>query len=120
MNISSIVINVDSDDASAVIESINTSELCEYHLHEGGKIVATIEGKDTEEELKKMSLVEKFPLVQSVHMIYSYCEDHIEELRDSLEMGDGNLEMLNNESIKAEDIAYNGDVNNKKLKSIIK
>ena len=52
MNLSSIVVQTRAENLDKVLEDVKASPDCEYHLHdEKGRIIVTIEGKNTEEEI---------------------------------------------------------------------
>ena len=56
MNISGILVQTKPENVGNVIDAINSSNCCEYHLHdEKGRIVVSIEGINTEEEIKKLT-----------------------------------------------------------------
>jgi nitrate reductase NapD len=85
MNISGMVVKTAPEHLDQVMESLNASGLCEIHFHdETGKIIVTVEGTDTGEEVKKMRDIMNFPHVLCVDLAYSYNEDGLE----------GNLEQL--------------------------
>ncbi len=55
MNISGIVVKAVPDQAEEVMGTLRASGLCELHFHDkAGKIIVTVKGKDTNEEIRKM------------------------------------------------------------------
>ena len=111
MNISSVVILTKASNIEKVIQIINNSDFCEYHLHdEKGRIVVTIEGDNVGEETGKLKQIQSIPEVISAEMVYSYSEDELDKLKDNLENSDGIPNWLNDDNIKAENIVYNGDL----------
>lgn len=108
MNVSSLVITTKAQDADRVIEQLKKSEFCEYHTHKEGKIVITIEGESVSDEIAIMNRLGAMDMVVNVEMIYSYCEDELEQERDHLEIEGEIPTWLNDENAKAEDIKYNG------------
>ncbi|MBT3210085.1 MAG: chaperone NapD [Bacteroidetes bacterium] len=118
MNISSAVIKTLPDSINEVIEIIKASNLCEYHLDDGkGKIVVSIEGESIDDEIKAINELKKIPKVISADIVYSYMEDEIGEEIAKLEENELVPPWLNNDSIRAEDIDYKGELKiNKKRK----
>jgi nitrate reductase NapD len=115
MNLSSIIIQVKPEHLDIVINSIKASEDYEYHMHEEkGRIIITIEGKDTEEEISKLKKLQAMPNVVSAEMVFAYSEDELEQDRDKLEkMKDNIPAWLNDPDAKIRDIKYGGDLKNK-------
>jgi len=114
MNISSIIVLVKAEHLSTVIDSINNSNDYEYHLHnKSGKIIITIEGKDTEEEIRKIKKLQAMEHVISAEMAFAYSEDELEKNRDKLEKAEDNVpDWLNDPDAKIKDIKYRGDLKN--------
>lgn len=108
MNVSSLVITTQEQDVDIVIEQLKKSELCEYHTHKEGKIVVTIEGESVSDEIAIMNRLGGLEKVVNIEMIYSYCEEELEQEREHLEIGGKIPHWLNDENAKAEDIKYNG------------
>ena len=98
-----------------VLEVIKKSDVCEYHLHdEKGRIIITIEGKNTEEEIAKLKSIQQIPHVVSAEMAFAYSEDELEEERSKLENSEDNIpEWLNDPDAKMRDINYGGDLKGK-------
>ena len=114
MNISSIIIQVKPEYINEVIQVLQNVEFCEYHQHdEKGRIIITIEGKDVEEEIKKLKQVQQIPKVISAEMVYSYAEDELEKERSKIELESQFPKWLNDDSTKAEDINYQGSIKGK-------
>ncbi|RLD52836.1 MAG: nitrate reductase [Bacteroidetes bacterium] len=112
MNLSSVVIQTRPEHLNEVLEAVKESEICEYHLHDKkGRIIVTIEGKGTEEEISKIRAIEKMPNVISADMVFAYSEDELEQERDKLEKTDDNIpNWMNDPDAKAGDIKYGGDL----------
>jgi len=69
----------------------------------------TIEGKTIEEEILKLRTLEKIPKVISAVMVYSYSEQELAAVMESIATQKNIVpEMLNDDSIQAEDISYQG------------
>ena len=85
MNVSSIVIKTSPEHLKDVLESLNSSGICETHFHdELGRIVVTIDGADVGEEMEKLNLLQKTDRVLSAEMVYSYSDGELEKARNSL------------------------------------
>ena len=110
MNISSIIVMCLSEHEKEVVDIIEECDYARYHMHQNGKIIVTIEGEDTEEEIAKIRKLEGIPNVISASLHYSYCEDELEEERGRL-MEDRDVPLwLNNDSTDAKDISYHGNL----------
>ena len=121
MNISSIVIQTLPNHLESVIKAVKECEVCDYHLHdEKGRVIITIEGKDVGEELEKLRVIEAIPHVISADMQMAYSEDELSEHMEKLENADVVPAFLNDDSVKAEDIVYNGDLKKKDLHDFAK
>ena len=112
MNLSSIVILTKPEYLEEVIKVVKSSEDCEYHIHdEKGRIIVTIEGQDTEEEITKLKLIQQIPNVVSAEMVFAYSEDELDQQRQKLEQTEDNIpEWLNDPDAKMSDIKYGGDL----------
>ena len=116
MNISSIVVQTLAKNLDSVIENLKKSGVCDYHMHdEKGRIIITIEGKNVEEELKKLKVIEAIPYVSSADMQMSYSEEELANHMEVLENADLVPKVLNDKDIKVEDIVYRGDLKRKDL-----
>jgi len=115
MNVSSIVVQVLQTNIDELVEQLKNSELCEYHLHDKdkGKIIITIVGKDVGEEIEKLVKIQEMPLVMSADMMMTYQEDSLDEEIKNLDAQDPVPAMLNDDSLDARDIVYNGDLKKK-------
>ena len=114
MNISGILVQTKPEHIESVIEQIKSSDCCEYHLHdEKGRIVVTIEGENTEEEINKLKQLKTFKNVISADMMYAYSEDELEQIRGELDANKELPHWLNDPDAKIEDIKYNGDLSRK-------
>ncbi|MGJ0342589.1 chaperone NapD [Aliarcobacter cryaerophilus] len=116
MNISSIVVQTLPKYLYSVIENLKKSGVCDYHMHdEKGRIIITIEGKNVEEELKKLKVIEAIPYVSSADMQMSYSEEELSNHMEVLENADLVPKVLQDNDIKAEDVVYRGDLRKKDL-----
>jgi len=90
MNISSVVVKTAPEHFDRVMETLKASGLCEIHfMDETGKIVVTLEGRDTDEEIRKMRQIMDLPDVLCADLAYSYSESEIELNLCQLERGKG-------------------------------
>lgn len=110
MNISGIVIKVREERLNDVLEELDGSDICEVHYHERNKIIVTIEGASTDEEIKKLKSIEMTKGVLSAEMVYAYSEKELEEERGKIEISDNVPDWLNDDNIKAGQIKYNGNI----------
>ncbi|MFC2125856.1 chaperone NapD [Bacteroidota bacterium] len=112
MNISSIIIHVKPVHLREALDSINNSEDYEYHLHnKKGKIIITIEGVDTKEEINKLKKLQAMPHIISAELVFSYSEDELNQERDKLEKIKEHIpDWLNDPTAKIKDIKYRGDL----------
>ena len=116
MNVSSIVVQTLPKFLDEVVEALKECPVCDYHMHdEKGRVIITIEGKDVGEELTKLRVVEGIPHVIAADMQMAYSEDELTEHMEKLENSDIVPKMLNDDSLKAEDIVYHGDLKKKDL-----
>ncbi len=114
MNLSGILVQTKPEYTESVIAEIKKNDCCEYHLHdEKGRIIVTIEGENTEEEIMKLKILKSFKNIISADMMYAYSEDELDQLRESLDNNNELPEWLNNPDAKVEDIRYNGDLTKK-------
>jgi len=115
MNISSIVVQTLPENVERVIEIIKENpEICEYHLHDPkGKIIVTVEGEDVEEDIRKLVDIQCFDHVIAADMMMTYQEDSLDEEIKILNEQDPVPAMLNDDTIDARDIVYNGDLKKK-------
>ena len=111
MNISGIVVKTPPEHAEALIEQFKQSDFCDFHIYENGNIILTIEGDSVSDEMAKLKKIERIPHVLSAQMVYSYCEDELDEGKEFLTKNKAMPDWLNDEKLKAEDIPpYQGDV----------
>ncbi len=116
MNISSIVVQTLPKHINEVVESLKNCDVCDYHMHdELGRIIITIEGTGVQEELKKLKVIEAIPYVMSADMQMAYSEDELSSHMEVLENADLVPKVLNDNSIEASNIVYNGDLRKKDL-----
>ena len=121
MNISSIVVQTLPKHINEVVESLKNCDVCDYHMHdEKGRIIITIEGDGVQEELKKLKVIEAIPYVMSADMQMAYSEDELSAHMEVLENADLVPKVLNDNSINASNIVYNGDLKKKDLEGFAK
>lgn len=113
MNISSIIIKSTPDKTNIVIQELLKSDLCEVHLHEGNKIVGLIEAKSISDEIAIVKKISKIPNVISAEMAFSYCEEELNDIRNNISLNKDFPDWLNDNTIKAEQINYQGDLKKK-------
>ncbi len=113
MNVSSIIVKTLPKNYDAVWMNLQDSELCEIHFgdKEKGVIIVTIEGKNVEEEIAKLTKLQELPFIISADMHMSYCEEELEEMKKDIDF-DHTVEELNTDR-KAEEIAYFGSLKGK-------
>ena len=117
MNISSIVVQVKPENMDSVLEVLQNSAFCDYHFHdkEKGKIIVTVEGESVDDEIRNLKIVQSLEHVLSAEMMMSYSEDELEREIRKLESQDPVPAMLNDNSLRAEDIVYHGDLRKKDI-----
>ena len=116
MNISSIVVQTVPKYLDEVVQSLKGCEVCDYHMHdEKGRIIITIEGEGVKEELEKLHVIEAIPHVVAADMQMAYSEDELDANMEVLNNADLVPKMLNDETVSAKDIVYNGDLKKKDL-----
>jgi len=115
MNISSVVVKCAPQYVAEVLEDLRASGQCEVHLHdELGRIIITLEGDTTEAETEKLQIIQQIPHILSaeVSMVYSESEFATEEAKFE-RIDDAIVNQLNDASIDARNIVYNGHVRDK-------
>jgi len=121
MNISSIVVQTVPKYLDEVVQSLKDCEACDYHMHdEKGRIIITIEGNGVTQELEKLKIIEAIPHVVAADMQMAYSEDELNEHMEVINNSDVVPKMLNDDSISAKDIVYNGDLKKKDLEGFAK
>ena len=121
MNISSIIVQTLPKYVDEVVESLKNCDVCDYHMHdEKGRIIITIEGEGVQEELKKLKVIEAIPHVMSADMQMAYSEEELSSHLEVLENADAVPKVLNDPTISASDIVYNGDLKKKDLEGFAK
>ena len=121
MNISSIVVQCLPKWIDTVVQDLKDCEVCDYHMHdEKGRIIITIEGEGVSEELKKLSVIEAIPHVIAADMQMAYSEDELDEHMEVINNSDAVPKMLNDDTLDARDIVYNGDLKKKDLEGFAK
>jgi len=117
MNISSIVVQVKQENMDEVLEILQNAEFCDYHFHDKdkGKIIVTVEGESVDDEIKNLKIIQSIEHVITADMMMSYSEDELDREIKKLEESDPVPDMLNDDSIRAEDIVYKGDLRKRKF-----
>ncbi len=115
MNISSIVVQCKQENYETLKEVLETSKLCDYHFgdKETGKIIITIEGKDVEEDIAKLTAIQATPNVIAADMMQTYQEDQLDDEIKRLNEAGEVPSMLNDTTLAPQDIIYNGDLKKK-------
>ena len=114
MNISGLIVKTLPEHVENLVKAFQESEICDYHTHdEKGIIILTVEGENMEDEISKLKQIQTFEHVISVNHSYSYSEDELDALRHNIEIANDLPAWLNNESVPAEQIKYQGDIKNK-------
>ncbi|SFV50072.1 Periplasmic nitrate reductase component NapD [hydrothermal vent metagenome] len=115
MNISSIVVQCKQEHYDQVKKALEESEICDYHFGDKstGKLIITIEGKDVEEDMYRLSMIQAMPYILAADMMQTYQEDQLDEEIKKLEAADAVPNVLSDESIDFKDIVYNGDLKKK-------
>ena len=116
MNISSIIVQTLPKYVDEVVESLKICDVCDYHMHdEKGRIIITIEGEGVQEELKKLKVIEAIPHVMSADMQMAYSEEELSSHLEVLENADAVPKVLNDPTVNAANMVYNGDLKKKDL-----
>lgn len=113
MNISSAVVKTIPEKTHEVKDLLEASDLCEVHLCEKGKIIIVIEAETIDKEILNIRQIEKIDGVLSVELVYSYSEDELEKERANIELSKDIPDWLNDDSLKAGQIPYFGDLKRK-------
>ena len=117
MNVSSIVVQARAEYIDELVETFKNCDFCDYHFHDAsiGKIIVTVEGSGVDEEIKNLKKVQQTPHVIAADMMMAYSEDELDQERDKLETCDVVPNVLKDDTLKAEDIVYYGDLKKKKI-----
>lgn len=115
MNVSSIVVQARNEFIEGLVEEIKKCDFCDYHFHDVsiGKVIVTVEGEDIEEEMAKVRKIEALDHVISAEMMMAYSEDELDREREKLGKSDVVPDVLKDDSIRVQDITYNGDLKKK-------
>ena len=113
MNISSIIVKTLPKNFDEVMQSVKESGVCDIHFNdkEKGIIIVTIEGKNVEEEIEKVRMLEALPKVISADMHMSYCEEELEEMKKDIDFNKAVDEINSDKPI--EEINYFGSLKGK-------
>ncbi len=117
MNISSIVVQVLPKYVDEVLEVLQDAKFCDYHFHDKniGKIIVTVEGESVDDEIRNLKIIQSVQHVIAADMMMSYSEDELDAEIKKLEAADPVPPMLNDNTLRAEDIVYHGDLKKKDL-----
>jgi len=117
MNVSSIVVQVMPQHVDDVLEILKNAEFCDYHFHDKdmGKIIVTVEGESVDDEIRNLKIIQSVQHVIAADMMMSYSEDELDAEIKKLENSDPIPAMLNDDTLRAEDIVYKGDLKKKIL-----
>ena len=113
-NVSSLVVMCKGGDIQRLwgeIEEIPQTQ-CHYK-DERGKIVVTHESSSVDEEIRTLKKIEGLKGVISTQMIYTYHNFELEVLQENIQRQEVVPEILKNDKLKAEEIGYSGDVQDK-------
>jgi nitrate reductase NapD len=117
MNVSSIVVQVAQKNFDEVMEVLENAAFCDYHFSDKstGKIIVTVEGESVDDEIRNLKIIQSIQHVIAADMMMSYSEDELDAEIQKLEKSDPVPSMLNDNSIRAEDIVYKGDLKKKNI-----
>lgn len=113
-NVSSLVVMCKGEDIQRLWEEIEKIPQTQCHYKdESGKIIVTIESSNVDEEIRTLKKIERLKGVISAQMIYTYHNSELEVLQENIQRQDAVPEILKNDNLKAEEIGYSGDVQDK-------
>jgi nitrate reductase NapD len=85
MNISGVVVRTAPENLQSVMDGLRSSGLCEVHFHDGtGRIIVTVEGENTSEEVTKVKTILNMPYVLCADLAYTCSEEETGESLDKL------------------------------------
>jgi len=115
MNVSGIIVQTEKDRVDEVISALRRGSLCDVFFHDSqGRIIVTIEGEGIEEEIRKLRQLKKIPHVISADLAYAYSEEELDQARERFEKRGGDVpDILNDDTVRAEEIVYHGDLKRK-------
>lgn len=115
MNISSIVVQAKPLHVKSIIEACEAGDFCDYHFcdEEKGKIIVTVEGENIDEEMAKLKKIQAIPHVICADMMMAYSEEELDAEREKLEASSTVPPILNDETVKLEEMVYRGDLKKK-------
>ncbi|NPA56017.1 MAG: chaperone NapD [Epsilonproteobacteria bacterium] len=113
MNISSIIVKTRPEYMDEVKESLKQSGVCDIHFSDAQKgiIIVTVEGKNVEEEIAKVRILESLDHVISADMHMSYCQEELEEMMKDIDLQNSLQEVNADKPI--EEINYFGSLKGK-------
>lgn len=117
MNVSSIVVQARSEHMDKLVEYFKKCDFCDYHFHDKdiGKIILTVEGEGVSEEIAKLKQIQSTRHVISADMMMAYSEDELDRERAKIAVNGPIPAMLDDDSLRAEDIVYRGDLKKKDI-----
>lgn len=110
MNISSLIVKTSPKEFNRVKNQIEEIDGCEVYLVDkaSSQLIVVLQAPSSSEEMSINKYIESIPGVMSANMHYTYQES---EINAQLKAIDGGVsEFLNDDSIRAEDIAYSGSI----------
>ncbi|MEZ0322855.1 MAG: chaperone NapD [Hydrogenothermaceae bacterium] len=109
-NISGVVVQTKPEFLRTVLESLEETGVCDVHFYdEKGRIIITIEGENTEEEVSKLKIIQSIPYVISAEMHFSYTEEELDRaIKEINKNTEKILNFLNDDKTPIEKIKYSG------------
>jgi len=107
MNVSSAIVFARLSEDGDLIRTLNAIEGCNVALHEGQKLVVSIEAENIAAETAIMKKIEDTPGVMSVKLVYSYSENELEQEIKTVEEAADFPKWLNDDT-DARNIPYSG------------
>jgi len=113
MNVSSIIVKTRPEYLEDVKKELEKTGFCDIHFDDPkGIIIVTIEGKNVEEEINKVRIMEELPNVISADMHMSYCEDELDAMKKEIIDSEGIANEINADK-PIEEINYFGSLKGK-------
>lgn len=112
MNISSIVVYLFPKSSAAVLKELCGILGVEIIANDDEKIAILLSSENVDKEIAAFREIESIKGVKYAAMVYSYQEDLADDLK-ALQDQPAVAKILQNESLKAEDIVYNGNLKDK-------
>lgn len=119
-NVSGVVVMCQPEDIDRLWREMGQITNVECHYKEqSGKIIITIESENIDNEIKTLKRIEEIKGVMSAQMIYSYHSSELESMRDDIQKANSIPQILQDDTLQAQDITYAGDVESS-LEAILK